>query len=431
MQVLSVVCSMVVSLLFFVGFALAFVKLWCENTDRKRLPALLSGAETVVERLPGKTPYGKIIAFSVGVRLLLMLAGLFICLIFQSEDAFNWEAFSHLWHKWDSTGYTNMAKVGYSFLENGENILLVFFPMYSLCMRIFAEVIGDYYISGVLVSALFYIGAMIFVYKLAALEFSDRTAWKVVVLMSVFPFSFFFGSIHTESVTLFMMAATFYFIRRHKWPLVCVFGILSGLSRMVGSLVAVAAVVEYVRFYRPIDDLRQRNYQKFWCDIGTKFVFIPFIALGGLIYLGINYAVSGDPFQFLEYQQSVWHNTTQFLPVTVTSLFRWTFGNFNTLAGCIWIPEIVLLIAVSLLMILRWKRIPAMYGIFLGCYILISYAASTLLSAGRYLSIAFPFFFLLADWTEEKESRYEWTVIISAVFLGIYLAAFLLNKQVM
>ena len=431
MEILAVACSTFVSVLFFAGFALTFVKFYCENTMAESRYRLLEGAAAVPDCLRKKTPYGKIILFAVGIRLLMMLAGLMICLIFQSDGAFNLEAFVAQWHKWDSTGYTNMAKEGYYYLEDGENILLVFFPLYSICMRVFAELTGNYYISGVLVSVLCYIGAMVYIYKLASIEFSERVAWKTVVLMSVFPFSFFFGSIHTESVTLFMMAATFYYIRQHRWPLVCLFGILSGLSRMVGSLVAVAALVEYIRFYRPFDDLKHKNFRKFWQEAVTKFIFIPLIAIGGLIYLGANYVVAGNPFQFLEYQQSVWHNTTQFLPVTVTSLFRWTFGNFDTLAGCIWIPEIFLLILVSVFMIARWRRLPSMYGVFLGCYLLISYAASTLLSAGRYLSIAFPFFFLLADWTDEKNSRYEWTVIISALFLGIYLTAFLLNRQVM
>lgn len=431
MNLFASVCAAFVSLLFFVGFGLAAVKFLCETTDLGKKYSFLNRACTVRETSQPETPYAKIILFAAAVRILMLLAGFMICLIFQSDSSFNFEAFSTMWHKWDSTGYTNLAKIGYDYLENGENILLVFFPLYSLCMRLTATVLKNYYISGIFVSTVFYIGSMVYVYKLSVLEFSEQTAWKTIVLISVFPFSFFFGSIHTESITLFMMAASFYYIRRQKWPLVCFFGILSALCRMVGSLVAVAALVEYIRLYRPIHTLREGDYRKFWNEIGSKFIFIPLIAIGGLIYLGINYKVSGNPFQFLIYQESVWHNTTQFFPITLQSLFHWTFGSWDTLAGCIWIPEILLLVLLSLFMILRWRRLPSMYGIFMGCYIAVSYAASTLLSAGRYLSIAFPFFLLIADWAEKKEGRYIAAVVLSAVFLGIYLTAFLLNRQVM
>ncbi len=431
MNLAATIGAVLLSCLFFAGTGLAFVKFFCEIRNKNEKYIDVQEDKSILEYEHQKTPYIKIILFSFTFRLLIMCAGFIICLVFQSKTDFNYEAFSTMWHKWDSTGYINMAKFGYSYLENGENILLVFFPLYSLCVRLTVAVLKNYYISGMTVSVLFYVGAMIYVYKLAVLEFSEQTAWRTLVLISVFPFSFFFGSIHTESITLFMMAASFYYIRRKKWYLVCVFGILSALCRMVGSLVAVAAIVEYLRVYRPLRKLRDRDFQVFWKDIETKFIFIAMISVGGFIYLGINYYISGNPFQFLVYQDSVWHNTTQFFPVTLQNLFRWTFTGLNTLAGCIWIPEIILFALASLLMVMRWRRLPSMYSIFMSCYIAISYAASTLLSAGRYLSIAFPLFFLLADWTAEKEWRYTTAVVVSGLFMGIYLSAFLLNYQVM
>lgn len=417
MKTLAALGSCATSILFFSGFFLAFVKFWndCKTKNLKDV------------KNEEKTPYLKIVIFSIAVRVIMMFAAVIIYLIFESDV----NNFSQMWLKWDGPHYINIAKVGYHFLEDGENILLVFFPLYSYIVRVINFVINNYYISGLLVSWVSYVLAMIYLYKLTALEFSNKTAFKTILLISVFPFSFFLGSIHTESISLLMMVMTFYYIRKHNWPLACVFGILASLSRMVGSLAIIAAFVEYVTAYRPHIDIKLKNYKKLLYDFRTKLFFIALISLGGLIYLAINYYISGDPFDFLSHQERVWHNKTQFMPVTVFKLFQQTFTKFDTISGCISIPQILLLIAVSLFMVLRWNRLNSMYGIFLGFYILMSYAASNLLSAGRYISIAFPFFMLLADWTDEKEMRFSAVVSISSVFLGIYVTGFLLYKYIM
>ena len=426
MKELAFLGSFVISALFFVAFFLTFVKFFNECKSKPYIEKLRAENKETE-----KTPYLKIILFSVSVRVVMMLAGIIICLIFESDAAFNMEKFSSLWLKWDGPHYINIAKVGYNFLEDGENILLVFFPLYSYLLRIVNFVIGNYYVSGLLVSWVSYVLAMIYLYKLTVLEFSESTAFKTIFLISVFPFSFFFGSIHTESISLLMMVISFYYIRKHNWKLACIFGILASLSRMVGSLVIVAAVIEYIITYKPHIDLKEKNYKKLVYDFGTKFIFIALISLGGLIYLAINYYISGDPFDFLVHQERVWNNKTQFMPVTIYKLFVQTFTTFNTVTGCISIPEILLLLIVSIFMLLRWKRISSTYGIFLGLYMLMSYAASNLLSAGRYISIAFPFFMLLSDWTEEKEMRFSVTLSLSCVFLGIYVTGFLLYKYIM
>ena len=417
MKTLAALGSCATSILFFFGFFLTFIKFW--NDCKEKSLEDYKNEE--------KTPYLKIIIFSITVRVIMMLAGVIICLIFESDVS----DFSQMWLKWDGPHYINIAKVGYHFLEDGENILLVFFPLYSYIVRTINFVINNYYISGLLVSCVSYVLAMTYLYKLTALEFSNKTAFKTIFLISVFPFSFFFGSIHTESISLLMMVMTFYYIRKHNWPLACIFGVLASLSRMVGSLVIIAAVIEYITAYKPYIDIKSKNYKKFFYDLRTKFIFIVLISLGGLIYLAINYYISGDPFDFLVHQENVWRNKTQFMPITLYNLFRQTFTGFNAVTGCISIPQILLLIVVSLFMILRWKRLNSMYGIFLGFYILMSYAASNLLSAGRYISIAFPFFMLLADWTEEKEMRFSAVVSISSVLLGIYVTGFLLYKYIM
>lgn len=424
--------TVIISAMFFWGAILCITKFLSETTTKVRKLPFCKGIVSIDDSLKKtKVPYKDIILYGIGIRILIFLAGILIIAIFQSEDAFSFKDFLGMWHKWDSTGYTNIAKEGYAFKENGKHILLVFFPLYSLCMKFVRHFVRDYYVSGLIVSYAFYLGSLIYIYRLAVLDFSESVAKKSIVLISIFPFSFFFGSIHTESITLFMMTATLYYIRIHSWSTVMVFGALSGLCRMVGSLVAVPALIEYVRYERPFFHLQKKNYKKFWKDIFTKFIYIPLIGIGGLIYLYINYSVDGSPTAFLVHQKEHWYNTPQFITKTIFDLFHRIFDNFNSLTGCIWLPELLIFVIAIILLMLTWRKIPSMYSIFLLCYIVISYSASWLLSGSRYMSIALPMFYMLAVWTDEKESRYQWTVLISVLFLAIYLTAFLTNKQVM
>ncbi len=431
MKALVSVFSFILNTAFFAAIALSLVKFLCENTGLGKKYRLLAGTAEIEDNSPGPTPYFKLILFAVGIRAALFAAATLLCIIFQSQNTFNMDFFIKMWHRWDSTGYVNLAKEGYYYTENGNNICLVFFPLYPIAMRLMFFITNSYYISGLAVSWLAYIGSVIYIYKLTAIDFKADTAFKTVVLISVFPFAFFFGSIHTESISLFTISACLYYIRRHNWAMVMIFGILASLSRLVGSLVIIPAVMEYIRVYKPFHALAQKQFGLFWRDIFTKFIFIPFIGTGALTYLWINYDISGDPFKFLAYQQTVWMHHAQSFIQTFYDLFAKAFGYLNSVNGCIWLPELIIVILTVALMIRLWRKIPAMYSAFLAGYIAVSYANSWLLSAGRYMSIALPLFIMLAVWTDKRPNRYLFMVITSSVFMAIYLAGYLFNKQVM
>lgn len=432
MKTLSLILAILLNAGLLASILLCVVKFASESFGLAGNNLLLKNVRPVIEPPQSRnTPYAKLIVFALGVRIFMFFASVLICSIFESDETFNVNFFSQIWSRWDSVNYTRLADQGFAMLVDGRPLYVVFFPLYPWCIRLLHLFIPNYYLSSLILSWGFYVGAVIFLYKLLILDFKESIAWKTIVLLSVFPFAFYLGSIHTESLSLFMMVVTFYYVRKHNWPLVMVFGILAALSRLVGSLVAVAAVVEYIRVYRPFHQLKSKQFRLFWKDIFTKFIFIPLIGIGGLIYLGINYQVTGNAFQFIEYQSSNWHNNAQPVYQTVIDLFERTLSNFNTLTGCIWFPELALLIITVALIFVTWKNVPSIYSVFLVSYVILSYSSSWLLSGARYMAIAFPLFLMATVWTEKKPNRYNWCVVCSTLLLGIYLCAFILWKQVM
>ena len=147
--------------------------------------------------------------------------------------------------KWDANNYFRIANVGYSGFDiDGDFTTIVFFPLYPWIMRIVNLIFRDLRVSGLLTSFALYSGACCFLYKLFSIDHSKSVAVRAIVYLSVFPHALFFGTLMSVSMLLFTSAATLYYIRKHKWYLVGIWGAAAALSRMVGILLAIPAAVE-------------------------------------------------------------------------------------------------------------------------------------------------------------------------------------------
>lgn len=147
--------------------------------------------------------------------------------------------------------------------------------------------------------------------------------------------------------------------------------------------------------------------------------------------MGLNYSLTGNAFQFLEYQSKNWHHHTQSILLTVFDFVNKLAGPWDNLMACIWLPSLCILVVGIVLVIATWRKSPSLYSIFFMLYLSISYGVTWLISGCRYMSIAFPMFLMAAVWCEKKPSRYLACVIVSCLLLALYLAAFLDGKQVM
>ena len=119
----------------------------------------------------------------------------------------------------------------------------------------------DLRVSGLLTSFALYSGACCFLYKLFSIDYSKSVAVRAIVYLSAFPHALFFGTLMNESMLLFTSAATLYYIRKHKWYLVGIWGAAAALSRMVGILLAIPAAVEWLEHYKIFEKLKKQRYK--------------------------------------------------------------------------------------------------------------------------------------------------------------------------
>lgn len=152
-----------------------------------------------------------------------------------------------IWARWDSGWYLTIATRGYSIPHDitTSYSTIAFFPLYPYLIRILAVVIprslattGVFVLIGWLVSNLMLIGALIFVRQLVIdTEHDDRLAERAVWYLLLFPTSFFFSCVYTESTFLFLASGALLAALREKWPLAGIASALLVLSRPQGILI--------------------------------------------------------------------------------------------------------------------------------------------------------------------------------------------------
>lgn len=121
----------------------------------------------------------------------------------------------------DGVHYLRIAKFGYE-----AQFSQAFFPLYPILIKLFS--FGQYYFwSGFLVSNLLFLGSLIVYYKLLLLDFPKQTVLRSVILLICFPTAYYFGSIYTESLFMFLVLSCLYALRKGNFLLA---GLLIGLS---------------------------------------------------------------------------------------------------------------------------------------------------------------------------------------------------------
>lgn len=352
--------------------------------------------------------------------LIFVVVGLFACLVLYPDsgpDAALW-----IWKRWDALHYVNLAELGYSgYMEDGKHLFLVFFPLYPWLMRLVSALTGNTMAAGLLISFLCYAGGCVYLYKLTAWELGRRAARRAVLFLSVFPHAFFFGGIMTESLFLLTTAAGLWYIRRHRWWLAGAIGILAAMTRMHGILLVGAAAAELVENRGGFD----------WKEIGRRLPALLLPVLGTLVYLLLNWRVAGDPFAFTVMQEH-WSQGFCWISDTLWYVLQNALSYpTEAVRYQLWIPTILLFPVFFALAVYARKRFRSMYTLYGFVYLVLNYSLSWLLSAGRYLSCALPFFLFAAALTERR--RWLTILICAGMSIGflVMLYGYLTGGQIM
>lgn len=409
--------------------AMLFLR-WLSQTGVELPGAISAPLPRRAGEKPGRDTLWRIFFVSILFRLVTAVGSLILYNCLQGASLGILDIPS-LWARWDAPHYIKLVELGYSgYMENGQNLFLVFFPLYVWITRLVRLVIRDTALAGMVVSFVCFGWGNVYLYRLAAEEYGVKTAKTSLLLLWAYPFSFFFGGIMTESLFLLTTTAGLYHIRRHQWGRAAIWGILAALTRMQGVILVGAALAEICCAECPFAK-RGSDRRRVFLRIGARIPVLCAPILGSMGYLGLNYYVAGDPFAFTVMQQH-WSQGFMWFPKVLAYLAKNAWGWYDVMTRWeMWIPELLLFPLCALLLLKSWKRHRSMLTLYGFVYFILNYCLSWLLSAGRYLACGVPLFLFSGELLAKRPKPTAAVIAIMGLLQCFFLYRYLCWGQVM
>ncbi|MCC7417319.1 MAG: hypothetical protein IT176_09265 [Acidobacteria bacterium] len=187
----------------------------------------------------------QVAAAALGFRLASALLGLLCNIVFPLDQPEQFTVFgttSPFWDafaRYDSGYFQGIAWSGYAPAPGGRSNI-AYFPVYPLLIRWIGEPFGHhhatYYIAAIAIAWTSYVLAAVVFYRLARLDLPVDAAARAVLLLSIFPFGFFFGVAYSESTYLLFAVLAFYLFRTDRFVLGGLCGGIAAATRVPGIL---------------------------------------------------------------------------------------------------------------------------------------------------------------------------------------------------
>jgi len=193
-----------------------------------------------------------------------------------------------VWHwlvdpmrQWDGLWYRLIAVDGYSkTIANA-----AFWPVYPVAMRGLGNILGiSYDTAGWIIANVAFFVALILLYRLVSLDFDPQIGRATLWAIALFPTSFFFSTVYTESLLLLFIVGGLLAARLRQWWLAGILGALAAATRSYG----VFLILPYaVLFYQQNGSSPRR-----WIPRSLP-VFLP--ALGPVAFsIQLNHALANN-----------------------------------------------------------------------------------------------------------------------------------------
>jgi hypothetical protein len=380
-------------------------------------------------RFARRHPWLMIALWVIALRLVLYVAAYAIHTGIYGYTGGIWDTLRALWLRTDSPSYLGIAENWY--VTTGDpKFHIVFFPLYPLLMRGVWFLFHDWFVCAMVVSNLFSVLGAVAFYELAALDLPRKDALRALKYLLLFPAAFFFGAPMTESVFLFLSVTALVFARKRLYLPACLAAGLAAFSRLPGILLAVPLAMECAWDLRR-GYIETKDKRALYTKLTLRALCLLLIPLGLLGYVAINYSVTGDAFTFLRYQSEHWGQSLSWFfnsPAYIAEHFANALAEGNAReAWGLFLPNLVAIFA-SLGIVLRGARtLRPSYTVYFLVYLAITTGATWLLSAPRYMAVAFPVALALAQSVKSRRADMLVTAVCVAllvVYMGLYVLGY-------
>jgi hypothetical protein len=317
------------------------------------------------------------------------------------------------WVNFDGEHYLALAHEGY------RPLTYFYFPAYPILVRLVAGYLGrtmvGFVVSGLVISNFCLVMALIGLWKLIKMDYKEEVARSVILMMLVFPTSFYLGSYYTESLFLALVVWSFYLARKDRWMLAGILGGVSSAVRVVGIVLLPALLVEYL--------IKKKGKLK---NIRLDLMFLFLVPLGLLIYMCYLWKRVGDPLEFLHSVEIFGAQRSARFVILPQVFYRYIFkilpnlGEYWPSVFSTWLEFLVGSVLLMLSVVGFWKLRKSYWIYLVGGYTIPALAGS-FSSMARYALVLFPGFILMAGYLV-KTSKCVQAAVYGMLFLGLVVA---------
>jgi hypothetical protein len=342
------------------------------------------------------------------VRVALLAIGYFTYyIIIGREGPLADSAIHETFFRWDTANYERIANSGYP--SDGEyQEIIVFLPMFPYTAKVISWVIGSFFVSALLLSAVASVAAGYFLQGLVRLDGNDdaeasRTLW----FFFLFPTAYFLAVPYTEALFMALLLGSFYFARKGIWFVSGVLGAFCTATRLSGVILLPALAVEAL--HQADWDVRKLDLKAAWMAL------VPY---GTVVYLVLNYELHGDAFAFVDFQDEFWFHHSIWPWESLDDAIDWVTASgtgFNRTAIYEFFLAAVILCAA--LLILGTFIVRPSYLVFGWISLIFFMSVSFQISMPRYILTIFPMYFVMARLGRNPEAN-QAMITVSALLMG-------------
>jgi hypothetical protein len=350
---------------------------------------------TPISRAEWRRVLPTLVAVFLATRLLVVLVAAFVedavPLANQPETADSRPILTSLTSS-DGVFYLGLAREGYHLEPVKQDYRdWVFFPLYPAAVRATSVVTcGDVALAAVLAANAAFLAAMVALYALSRRYLDQAAAVRAVVFMAIAPGAVAYTMAYGDSLFLLLVVGAFLAAETRHWVVMGVLVGLAALSRLPGVLLVLPLAI------------------LIWTSPGRPRLALGWLAAAPVALAGFaiyQWSTLGRPDAFIQ-AQAAWDIppllNTATTAAAVTSAVPWLL--LATLLGYVF-----------LFVYMRVDRIRAAYVAFAIVTVLTVVVAGRLQSDARYLSIGFPFAWVLAN-RKSEWFRVAWPIVSAGLF---------------
>lgn len=327
------------------------------------------------------------------------------------------------WANFDGEHYLSIAIFGYKGLEQA------FFPVYPMIISFISKpfsldlfsVFVSSTVAGIIISQTSILLALIFLWRLLRLDFSNQISFLTLTLILIFPTSFYFAAVYNEALFLLLTIVTFYLGRTNRWFLASVFGFVASSTRIFGLLLFPALLIEAWQ--------EKLSFRKM-----LPLFLIPFGLVAYMIY---QFFTVGDALAFYNLQKIVGEQHQSGFTLLPQVYFRYikmllTVDMTHPIYQTIVLEFIVGILFFFLPIYGYFRKIKVSYLVFALLGFLMPTIQGSFSSVPRYVIVFFPSFLAMAIWLNESHKTMRifimgfmvlWLFVETTLFLRGYWVA--------